>query len=122
MPKELVWGCSKYEFRNHINTKSCSRDVLFRSVRKSLGDQSYVDRRGKRRSAPITIDKIRNMGRHTRDFIRAYSQFRTPSEMKRAAEIGDCTNYCLIKKFLKKHKTHRCSGEQEYGIVREMMT
>ena len=45
---ELVWGCSKYEFRNDINTKSCSRDVLFRSVRKSLGDQPYVDLRGKR--------------------------------------------------------------------------
>ena len=119
--KELVWGCSKYEFRNHINTKSCAREVLFRNVRKSLGSERYIDRRGKQRPAPITINKIRNMGRHTRDLIRAYRQFQTPGEMRKAVDVGDCTSYSLIKKFATKHKTHRCSGEQEYGLVRNIM-
>ena len=115
--QELVWGCSKREFRNHINTKSCARNVLFRNVRKSLNSEPYINRRGKQRPGPITVKKIRCMGRHTRDLIRAYRCFLTPGELKAAADRDNCTSYDLIKKFAAKRKTHRCSGEQEYGII-----
>ena len=81
----------------------------------ALGSEPYIDRRDNERPAPITIDKIRNMGRNTRDHIRAYSQ---SGEMKKHADAG---NYSLIKQFAIKHKTHRCSGEQDYGVVRNIM-
>lgn len=115
--KELVWGCSKREFRNHINTKSCARHVLFRNIKTSLGSEPYVNRRGKLRPGPITIQKIRRMGRHTRDLLRAYRSFLTPGELKAAVDKDDCTSYDLIKRFAGKHKTHRCSGEQEYAVI-----
>ena len=113
--RELVWGCGKYEFRNHVNTKSSAREVLYRNIRTALGTKPYTNRRGKQRPVPLTLEKVRNMGRHTRDLIRAYRFFTTPGEMKRVADHADCTNYSLIKKFAAKQKNHRCSGESEYG-------
>ena len=71
---------------------------------------------------PVTIENIRNMERYTRDLIRAYSQFHITDEMKKTVETDNCNNNCLIKQFAQKHKTHRCSDEQEYEVVREMMT
>ena len=119
--RELVWGCGKYEFRNHVNTKSCSREVLFRNIRTALGTSPYVNRRGKHRPAPLTLNKVRNMGRHTRDLIRAYASFTTPGEMKRSSDREDCTNYSLIKKHAVKQKNHRCSGDSEYGLIVSLM-
>ena len=115
--KELVWGASKREFRNHINTKSCARHVLFKNIRQSLSSEPYVSRRGKQRAGPITIEKIRRMGRHTRDLIRSYRLFLTPGELKAASDSQDCTSYDIIKRFSSQRKTHRCSGEQEYGVI-----
>ena len=105
--RELVWGCAKYEFRNHVNTKSCVSEILFKNIRTSLGTSEYVNRRCKKRPAPLTLEKVRNMGRYTRDLIRSYASFSTPGAMKRAADSENCTNYSLIKNHAKKQKSHR---------------
>ena len=43
---EYDWGKSKFEFRNHINTKSTSLTTYRASVMKSLGRHSYISRTG----------------------------------------------------------------------------
>ena len=43
---EYDWGKGKYEFRNHINTKSTSVPVYRASVLTALGRHSYVSRTG----------------------------------------------------------------------------
>lgn len=43
---EYDWGKSKYEFRNHINTKSTRLEVYRASVMRSLGRHAYISRTG----------------------------------------------------------------------------
>ena len=43
---EYDWGKGKFEFRNHINTKSTSLPIYRASVLKSLGRRSYISRTG----------------------------------------------------------------------------
>ena len=50
---EYDWGKGKYEFRNHINTKSTSLPVYRASVMRSLGRHSYISRTGQLRQPPL---------------------------------------------------------------------
>ena len=114
---EYDWGKSKYEFRNHINTKSTSVPVYRASVMKSLGRHSYISRSGSLRPPPLPRKRHWRFIRRANDYLRAYSLFTTPLALKTAAGKSGVTLYALIEKSRRRYKTHRCVGEQDWSFT-----
>ena len=114
---EYDWGKGKYEFRNHINTKSTKLDVFRSSVLRSLGRHSYISRTGKLRPPPLPRRRHWRFIRRANDYLRAYSLFQSPRDMQVKADAENMSLFALIEKSRKTLKSHRCAGEQEFKFT-----
>lgn len=138
---EYDWGKSKYEFRNHINTKSTSVPIYRASVMKSLGRHSYISRTGEiithvfscvcayslshvcvcitgqLRPPPLPRRRHWRFIRRANDYLRAYSLYDTPRSLEKASAHDDVTLFSLIEKTRRAYKSHRCAGEQEFSFT-----
>ena len=120
--KEYDWGKSKFEFRNHINTKSTSLEIYRASVMKSLGRHSYISRTGKPRPPPLPRRRHWRFIRRANDYLRAFSYFDkelypTPHALEAQASSTGVTLYQLMEQTKGIFKTHRCVGEQEFAFT-----
>ena len=111
---EYDWGKGKFEFRNHINTKSTSLPVFRASVLRSLGRHSYVSRKGELRPPPIPRRRHWRFIRRANDYLRAYALFRSPRSLSATADEHNQSLFGLIEKTRKSYKSHRCVGEQDH--------
>ena len=111
---EYDWGKGKYEFRNHINTKSTKLSVYRAAVLRSLGRHSYISRTGRLRPPPIPRRRHWRFIRRANDYLRAYSLFRTPNALTMAATAQNQSLHALIEKSRKTYQSHRCVGEQDH--------
>ena len=114
---EYDWGKGKFEFRNHINTKSTSLPVYRASVMRSLGRHSYVSRTGQPRQPPLPRKRHWRFVRRANDYMRAYSLFKSPRSLRVQADESNCSMFALIEKTRRKVKSHRCSGEQDMKYI-----
>ena len=114
---EYDWGKGKFEFRNHINTKSTKLEVLRASVLKSLGRHSYISRTGNPRPAPLPRRRHWRFIRRANDYLRAYSRYQSPRDMMVAADKENMSLFALIEKSRRTVKSHRCVGEIEFKFT-----
>ena len=118
---EYDWGKGKFEFRNHINTKSTSLPIYRASVMKSLGRHSYISRTGHRRPPPLPRRRHWRFIRRANDYLRAYSVFDegypTPRVMYSVAASDNVSLHGFVEKTRRIFKSHRCTGEQEFAFT-----
>lgn len=114
---EYDWGKGKFEFRNHINTKSTSLPVYRAAVMRSLGRHSYLSRTGEVRQPPLPRMRHWRFIRRANDFMRAYSLFTSPRSLRVQADESDCSMFALIEKTRREVKAHRCTGEQDLKFI-----
>ena len=114
---EYDWGKGKYEFRNHINTRSTKLDVYRAGVLRSLGRHQYISRAGVPRPPPLPRRRHWRFIRRSNDYLRAYRLFKTPLSLRAGADSANSTYYKLIEKTRKIFKAHRCAGEQEFKFT-----
>ena len=114
---EYDWGKSKYEFRNHINTRSTRVDVYRAAVMRSLGRHAYTSRTGQPRPPPLPRRRHWRFIRRANDYLRAYSLFKTPLALQTVAEASNTTLFALIERTRRQFKSHRCVGEQEFKFT-----
>ena len=114
---EYDWGKGKYEFRNHINTKSTVLDVYRASVLRSLGRHKYVSRTGVIRPPPLPRRRHWRFVRRANDYLRSYSLFKTPRCLHKAANDSKCTLHSFIETSRRQVKSHRCVGAQQFQFT-----
>ena len=114
---EYDWGKGKFEFRNHINTKSTKLEVFRAGVLRSLGRHSYVSRIGQPRPPPLPRRRHWRFIRRANDYLRAYSLFQSPRDMQVKADKDNVSLFSLIEKSRRIVKSHRCVGEQEFKFT-----
>lgn len=114
---EYDWGKGKYEFRNHINTKSTSLSVYRAGVLRSLGRHSYISRTGHLRPPPLPRKRHWRFIRRANDYMRAYILFESPRAVSVKADEHNCSLFALIENARRTVKSHRCTGERQYTFT-----
>ena len=114
---EYDWGKGKFEFRNHINTKSTKLEVHRASALKSLGRHSYISRTGQLRPPPLPRRRHWRFIRRANDYNRAYSFYQSPRDLQVEADKDNLSLFAFIEKSRRAVKSHRCVGEQQFKFT-----
>ena len=140
---EYDWGKGKFEFRNHINTKSTSLPIyrisrfrvevigstfIYIKNRWQCHTQTYIGCSytfilclfhivGELRAPPLPRRRHWRFIRRANDYLRAYALYDTPRALEKASSHENVTLFAFIEKSRRQYKSHRCVGEQEFAFT-----